>query len=132
MAYKYNHNLQGEKAKMDKNSTIIYYNSKCSKCRASLELLNNKGTKPKVIEYLNNTPSKSELKDLISKLGITADQLLRKKESQYQESGLSESSSEEQILDAMVKYPILIERPIVIHNDKATIGRPPENILDIL
>lgn len=98
----------------------------------TLELLNEKGTEPEVIEYLQNVPSKTDLKEILAKLGIAADQLLRKHESAYQEAGLSDTSSEDEILDAMMKFPILIERPIVVHNGKAVIGRPPENILEIL
>lgn len=132
MARKYNRIIEGEKAIMDNKQTIIYYNPKCSKCRMTLDILNNKGTTPEVIEYLNNTPSKSELKQIITRLGITANQIVRKKESAYLEAGLNEASSEDEILNAMVQFPILIERPIVIHNDKAVIGRPPENVLEIL
>lgn len=117
---------------MGTNQTVIYFNPQCSKCRMTLELLNEKGTEPEVVEYLQSTPSKVELTEILTKLGISADQLLRKHEGAYQEAGLSDSSSEEEILDAMTKFPILIERPIVVHNGKAAIGRPPENILDIL
>jgi arsenate reductase len=98
----------------------------------TLELLNDKGIDPKVIEYLQSIPSKSELQNILTLLGLSADQLLRKHESAYQEAGLSSASTKDEILDAMMKFPILIERPIVVHNGKAVIGRPPENILDIL
>ena len=98
----------------------------------TLELLNEKGIEPEVIEYLQTIPSKTEIKEILSQLGITASQLLRKHESAYQGAGLSDSSSEQEILDAMINFPVLIERPIVVHNGKATIGRPPENILKIL
>lgn len=98
----------------------------------TLELLNEKGIEPEVIEYLQTIPSKTEIKEILSQLGITANQLLRKHENAYQGAGLSDSSSEQEILDAMINFPILIERPIVVHNGKATIGRPPENILKIL
>ncbi len=98
----------------------------------TLELLNKNGTDPEIIQYLQNAPSKTELQNILSLLGITADQLLRKHETAYQEAGLSSDSTENEILDAMIKFPILIERPIVVHNGKAAIGRPPENILEIL
>ncbi len=117
---------------MDNNSTTIYYNPKCSKCRLSLELLQNNGQQPEVVEYLKDTPNKEELKEILSLLNISADQLLRKKESAYQASGLGNDSTENEILDAMMENPILIERPIILHNGKAVIGRPPEKILDIL
>lgn len=122
----------GEKYIMGDTQTTIYYNPKCSKCRSTLELLKEKGKQVEVVEYLQDVPSKSVLQDLIGKLGISASQLLRKHESSYEESGLNEGSSEDEILDVMMKYPILIERPIVVHNGKAIIGRPPENILAIL
>lgn len=117
---------------MANEQTTIYFNPKCSKCNMTLELLKEKGKTPEVVEYLQTAPSKDELKNILSLLGLNADQLLRKHENAYQEAGLSEASSEDEILDAMMNYPILIERPIVVHNGKAAIGRPPENILEIL
>ena len=132
MARKYNRKQDGEKVIMSNNQTVIYFNPKCSKCRMTLGLLNEKGEKPEVVEYLQNIPSKSELKNILSLLGVSADQLLRKKESAYQQAGLNESSTQDEIINAMMEYPILIERPIVIHNGKAAIGRPPENVLEIL
>lgn len=117
---------------MDDPKTVIYYNPKCSKCRMTLKLLHEQGQQPAVIEYLRDTPSRSELRDVLSQLGMAASQLLRTRESAYREAGLDESSSEEEILDAMMKYPVLIERPIVIRGDKAVIARPPENVLGIL
>ena len=117
---------------MTTDKTTIYFNPKCSKCRMTLELLNDKNINPEVIEYLESIPSKSKLKNILALLGLSADQLLRKHESAYQEAGLSDSSSEEEILDAMIKFPILIERPVVVHNGKAAIGRPPEKVLEIL
>lgn len=117
---------------MSNEGTTIYYNPKCSKCRITLELLKENGIEPGVVEYLTNTPTKSELKDIIQMLGISAFDLLRKKESVYKTSGLNENSTEEEILTALTTNPILIERPIVIHNGKAKIGRPPEKILEIL
>ena len=117
---------------MTTDKTTIYFNPKCSKCRMTLELLNDNDTDPEVIEYLEVVPSKLDLKNILILLGIPADQLLRKHESAYQEAGLCDSSSEEEILDAMIKFPILIERPVVVHNGKAAIGRPPEKVLEIL
>lgn len=117
---------------MANEQTTIYFNPKCSKCNMTLELLKEKGKTPEVVEYLQTAPSKEELKSILSLLGLSADQLLRKHENAYQEAGLSDASSEDEILDAMTSHPILIERPIVVHNGKAAIGRPPENILEIL
>ena len=117
---------------MDHLKTVIYYNPKCSKCRMTLKLLHEHDLQPEVKEYLRETPTRSELKDILTLLGIAAGQLLREKEPAYREAGLKKSSSEEEILDAMIKFPILIERPVVVHDGKAVIGRPPENILKIL
>ncbi|MFK7816122.1 MAG: arsenate reductase (glutaredoxin) [Gammaproteobacteria bacterium] len=117
---------------MANEQTTIYFNPKCSKCNMTLALLKEKGKTPEVIEYLQTTPSKDELKNILSLLSLNADQLLRKHENAYQEAGLSDASSEDDILNAMMNHPILIERPIVVHNGKAVIGRPPENILEIL
>lgn len=117
---------------MANEHTTIYFNPKCSKCNMTLALLKEKGKTLEVVEYLQTVPSKDELKNILGLLGLNADQLLRKHESAYQEAGLSDASSEDEILDAMMNYPILIERPIVVHDGKAAIGRPPENILEIL
>ncbi len=117
---------------MDDPKTVIYYNPRCSKCRTALKLLQEQGEQPEIVEYLQATPSRSELKEVLLLLGISAGQLLRKKESAYREAGLDDASSEDEILDAMMKHPILIERPIVVHNGKAVIGRPPQNVLQIL
>ena len=117
---------------MSAEKTTIYFNPKCSKCRMTLDLLNENNANPEVVEYLQKAPSKSELKSILSLLGLSADQLLRKHESAYQEAGLSDASSEDDVLDAMMNYPILIERPIVVHDGKAVIGRPPEKVLEIL
>ena len=117
---------------MADDQTTIYFNPKCSKCNLTLGLLKEKGKDPEVVEYLDSVPSKDELKSILSLLGLTAGQILRSHESEYEQAGLSDASSEDEILNAMMKYPILIQRPIVVHNGKAAIGRPPENILDIL
>ena len=112
--------------------TVIYYNPRCSKCRVTLELLQEQGETPRIVEYLKDVPSRSELRDVLSLLGIRAEQLLRKREPAFHEAGLDEGSSEEEVLDAMVKFPILIERPIVVRDGKAVLGRPPKNVLEIL
>ena len=117
---------------MSSSHTVIYFNPRCSKCRTTLGLLNERDITPKIIEYLKDIPSKTELKELLRQLGISASRLLRKKEPVYKGSGLNESSTEDDILNAMTKYPALIERPVIVHNGKAVIGRPPEKILEIL
>lgn len=115
------------------DSIKIYHNPKCSKCRQTMELLAKNGHQPEIIEYLNQPPNKQELQNILQLLGLEPRQLMRTHESVYKENNLGNSSlSPEQLIDAMIKHPILIERPIVISNGKAAIGRPPETILEIL
>jgi arsenate reductase len=114
-------------------SVTIYHNPKCSKSRQTLSLLNDQGIEPTIIEYLKTPPSKEELTKILAKLKLKPRDLIRKKEDAYAICQLDDMSfSDEEIIDFMVKHPILIERPIVLANDKAAIGRPPENVLDIL
>jgi arsenate reductase (glutaredoxin) len=114
-------------------SVTIYHNPRCSKSRATLELLEAKGVKPKVIEYLKTPPSAPELKAILSKLGMKPGDLMRKGEPLYAQLRLKERHlSDDQLIALMVENPILIERPIVISGGKAVIGRPPEKVLEIL
>jgi arsenate reductase len=111
----------------------IYHNSRCSKSRSALALVEQHGKPFEVIHYLETPPSVSELKTLLSQLGITARQLLRTGEDEYRELELADPSlSEDALIAAMVKHPRLIERPIVVVNGKAVIARPPEKVLDLL
>ena len=111
----------------------IYHNPRCSKSRLTLELLKDKGIDPKVILYLETPPSEKELVLILKKLNIEAKELLRKGEAEFKEQNLSDASkSEEDIIQAMVHFPKLMERPIVIYGDRAVIGRPPENVLKII
>lgn len=111
----------------------IYHNPRCSKSRQALALLEERNIKPTVIEYLKTPPSKSELKHVLNMLNLEARDLLRKKESEYTELGLDNPAlDEDQIIDMMIQHPKLIERPIVISDKGAVIGRPPENVLEIL
>ena len=112
----------------------IYHNQKCSKSRASLELLQSKGLKPTIIEYLKNRPTKDELEEIIIKLKIHPKQLIRFKEDKAKELGISagDQLTNEQWVTIMAKNPVLIERPIVITAKGAVIGRPPENVLKVL
>jgi arsenate reductase len=105
----------------------IYHNPRCTKSRATLALLEARGVKPKVVEYLAATPSAAELRTIVRKLGIRPEQLVRKGEDVFREKYAGKPLSDAQWIDAMVKDPILIERPIVVHGDRAIIGRPPEN-----
>jgi arsenate reductase len=111
----------------------IYHNSRCSKSRGTLELLQAHGIEPEVVNYLDTPPSVDELKALLRLLGMTPRQLLRTGESEYKELGLADPTLDDAtILQAMVAQPKLIERPIVVANGKAAIGRPPEAVLAIL
>ena len=111
----------------------IYHNPKCSKSRQTLELLGENNITPTIIEYLKNPPTAEKLKEILSQLGIAPRDLMRKKEDAYKELGLANSSlSDEDLIGFMVTHPILIERPIAVANGKAALGRPPEQVLDIL
>ncbi len=114
-------------------TVTIYHNPRCSKSRQTLQLLTGQGIEPKIIEYLNSPPSESALKNILKLLAMSARQLMRKKETAYKEAGLDDKSlTDDQLIAAMVAQPILIERPIVLANGKAALGRPPENVLEIL
>lgn len=113
--------------------TTIYHNPRCSKSRETLQLLEAQGIKPDVVLYLETPPDAPTLKNLLKKLGLKPRELMRQKEAEYKEMGLQdESLSEDQLIAAMVQCPKLIERPIVVHGKKAALGRPPENVLEIL
>lgn len=111
----------------------IYHNPRCSKSRQTLQLLEQRQLNAEVVEYLKAPPSREELEALLGILRLEPRQLMRTKEPEYREQGLDDPSlSREQLIEAMLHTPILIERPIVIHNGRAVIGRPPENVLEIL
>ncbi len=111
----------------------FYHNPRCSKSRQTLELLQTKTVDINVIEYLKTPPTQTQLIEILHKLNFTPRQLMRKTEALYSELNLSdETLTFEQLVDFMVQNPILIERPIVFTNEKAVIGRPPENVLLIL
>ena len=111
----------------------LYHNPRCSKSRGALELLNERGIQPRVIAYLDTPPSADELRDLLRMLALPARALLRTGEEEYVALGLADASlSEDALIAAMVAHPRLIERPIFVHNDRAVIGRPPEQVLALL
>ncbi|TNC82412.1 MAG: arsenate reductase (glutaredoxin) [Oleiphilus sp.] len=111
----------------------IYHNPRCSKSRQTLSLIEEKGITPEIVLYLENTPDAGTLKEIIAKLGIGARDLLRKGEQAYKDNQLKdESLSDDTLIDMMVAHPKLIERPIVIKGERAVLGRPPENVLDLL
>lgn len=111
---------------------ILYHNARCGKSREALNILNKKGRKPEIREYLKEPLSENELKELLRVLGIKAEDLIRKSEKDFKENFKGKSLSEKQWIKAMIKYPKLIQRPILVHDGKAIIGRPPHLVLDLL
>jgi arsenate reductase len=110
----------------------IWHNPRCSKSRNAVTLLEEKGIEADVVKYLDTPPTKEELVALLKMLGISARELMRTKEAIYKELNLKEETDEEKLIEAMVENPKLIERPIVIKDGKAAIGRPIENIIELL
>ncbi len=114
-------------------SVTIYHNPRCSKSRQTLQLLQQQGITPEIIEYLKTPPGVQELDDILQKLDMEPRKLMRKTEATYKANGLDDVSLDRQaLITAMVDHPILIERPIVVANGKAALGRPPEAVLAIL
>jgi len=113
-------------------SIKIYHNPKCSKSRATLALLEEQDVDAEVVKYLETPPSKEELKELLTMLELSARELMRTKEEIYKELGLKDVTDEEALIEAMVANPKLIERPIVVKDGKAVIGRPIENVVELL
>ncbi len=110
----------------------IWHNPRCSKSRNSMALLEEKGVDAEVVKYLDTPPTKEELKILLSQLGMNARELMRTKENVYKELGLKDVEDEDKLIDAMVANPKLIERPIIIKEGRAVIGRPIENVVELL
>lgn len=111
----------------------IYHNPRCSKSRATLELLDSHGVTPHIVQYLDTPPDAATLERLLGMLGLEPRALMRTHEAEYQAAGLDNPElTRAQLIEAMVQYPKLIERPIVVCNGKAAIGRPPEQVLAIL
>ena len=114
-------------------SVTIFHNPRCSKSRSALQLLQAQGITPDVVEYLKITPTATELENLLNLLGMEPRDLMRKSEDTYKQLGLQDPSLDRKtLIEAMAAHPILIERPIVVANGKAVIGRPPEKVMDIL
>jgi arsenate reductase len=114
-------------------AVTIWHNPRCSKSRGTLELLHQRGIEPLVIDYQKNPPDARELSRVLELLGLQPRELMRRDEPEYTQLGLDDPElTREQLIAAMVKNPILIQRPIVFANDKAAIGRPPEAVLAIL
>jgi arsenate reductase len=110
----------------------IYHNPRCSKSRTTLGLLEERGINPEVVLYLEQTLEVGQIGALLSKLGITASELVRRGEEVYKECQLNKGSSEQELIAAMASHPKLIERPIVVRGDRAVLGRPPENVLGLI
>jgi arsenate reductase (glutaredoxin) len=110
----------------------IYHNPKCSKSRATLALLEGRGIRPRIVEYLTSPPSAAELTEIVARLGIRPEALVRKGEDVFKAKYAGKSLTDAEWIVAMVRDPILIERPIVVAGDKAAIGRPPEAVLGLL
>ncbi len=115
------------------NSVTIYHNPRCSKSRQTLELLETQGLTPTIVKYLETPPDAATLNSLLSMLGLEPRELMRQKEAEYSELNLANPElTREQLIQAMLDHPRLIERPIVVSNGQAVIGRPPEQVLTIL
>ena len=111
----------------------VYHNPRCSKSRKSLEILNELGREYSVVEYLKNLPTKDELKSIYEKIGTHPSNCVRKNETDFKENNLKQYLDDaDKIIEMMIKFPKIIERPIVVTEDKAIIARPPEKLVDIL
>ena len=113
-------------------SVTIYHNPACSKSRKTLALIRSHGIEPVIVEYLKSPPDAETLRTLLSFLGLNAAQLARQKETAWSDAGLSTNSSDADIIAAMVMEPKSIERPIVVCGERAVLGRPPENVNELL
>ena len=115
------------------SAVTIYHNPKCNSSRTALALIREKGIEPTVIEYLKTPPSKAELKAIVKRMGVSPRALLRTKEAPYAELKLDNPKlSDDQIIEAMVTHPVLINRPIVVTKKGVKLGRPPESVMEIL
>jgi arsenate reductase len=118
---------------MSQNKAVIYHNPGCSKSRETLQILQNSSIEPEIIDYLMTPPSAQELKRIVDMLGVSARDLLRTTEKVYKETDLDDDSlSDDDIIDVIIEYPALLQRPIVVCGDRAVIGRPPTLVLDII
>ena len=113
-------------------TVTIWHNPRCSKSRAALAILEENGVTPTEFRYLETPPSKSDIITVLAALAMDARDIVRKGEAVYKSLNLSADSTNEEILNALVENPILIERPIIISGDRAVIGRPPENVTSLL
>ena len=115
------------------SKVTMYHNPRCSKCRQTLDLLHGRGIEPDIVEYLDTPPDAETLNRILDQLGMEPRELMRTNEAEYKENKLSDPAlTREQLIRAMVDHPKLIQRPIVLNEGKAALGRPPENIVEIL
>ena len=114
-----------------KHEFVNYHNPRCSKSREALALLQQRGIEPRIVEYLKTPLTQTELREVIKKLGIKPEGLLRKGENVFMEKFSDRTLSDEEWIVMMVDNPVLIERPIVIHRNRAVIGRPPERLIEL-
>ena len=118
---------------MSTDKLVIYHNSRCSKSRETLQILEDRQIVAEIVDYLEDPPSPEELKRIISMLGVTARDLLRTTEPVYKDAELDDDSlTDDEIIEAICEYPALLQRPIVVVGDKAVIGRPPSRVLEII
>ena len=110
----------------------IFHNPRCSKSRSALELLRARGIEPVIVEYLKTPPTRAELEELLRKLRMRAEDVVRKSEETYKTRYAQKTLNDVQWLDALVAHPVLLERPIVVKGESAVMGRPPENVLQLL
>lgn len=110
----------------------IYHNPRCGKSRATLALLRENGIEPQIVEYLKQPPSASELRAILSALGMKPEQLVRRGEDVFKTTYAGKTLTDAQWIDVLVEHPILIERPIVVSGKRAVVGRPPENVMQLI
>jgi arsenate reductase len=111
---------------------VIYHNPRCRKSREGLQILRDAGIEPEIVEYLKDPPSRSAVEKILRLLDVEPHDLLRSKEAEYRQAGLSRQSGRSEIAAAIAEHPKLLERPVVLHGERAVLGRPPEKIRDLL
>lgn len=111
----------------------LYHNPRCSKSRQALALLEENGITPTIVKYLDTPPDAETVRTLVKKLRLEqAHDLVRPKEAEYKEAGLSQDADDDTVIDAIARYPKLLERPVLVKGDRAVIGRPPETVLELV